>query len=94
MTIKRLFRIETGKDGNEYIKAYQNVPEDYTPKEKEFFNFMEAKQCLISQSGQKYQMAYDTFQYNLGLEEDGCETRDFNSLFLEELSDVEETTTA
>ena len=92
MTSKTLFRIEIGKNGNNLIKAYQNVPSGYTPKEKEFFDFMEAKQCLVSQSGQTYQKAYQQFQYDIKLDEDCCETKEFNELFKGETENVETTT--
>lgn len=94
MSSKQLFRVERGKDGNNLIKAYNNVPEGYTPREKEFFSFMEAKQCLVSQSGQAYQRAYQQFQYDIRMDEDCCEQREFDDLFMEDIADVAETTTA
>jgi len=87
--VKKLFRVETSKSGKAVIRAYNNVPTSYETKENEFFNFLEAKQILISQSGQEYQDAYSEFQYNMGLEEDACPTLQFK-----EDSDVEQTTTA
>lgn len=89
MSKRKLFRIEDYA-GKSMIKAYSQVPTSYQPKENEFFNFLEAKQRLVSQSGQVFELARLEFEHNLQMDEDSCVILDFE----EETEDVEQTTAA